>query len=426
MGWFGRMIRRLMRLRPWAARTAARVARSPLDHVVILDGTMSSLKEGFETNAGRTYKLLREAARGGGNGRGREAGHGNGATSGAGARLSLYYEAGVQWQGLPGLGHVITGQGLNAKIRRAYGMIASRYRPGDRIFLFGYSRGAYAVRSLAGLIDRIGLLRAEAATERNIRQIWRHYRTDPHGPAARAFAAAHCHAAAGIEMIGVWDTVKSLGLRLPVLWRLTEERHAFHSHHLGHGVRHGYHALAMDETREAFAPVLWECPEGWQGRVEQMWFRGCHGDVGGQLDGFEAARPLANIPLVWMLERAEGCGLALPEGWRARFPCDASAPMVGSLRGLGKFFLLRRRRVIGRDPSEAVHPTALEHLCRHRPARVLDPALLLSEAGRAGEGGAGEGEGEGEGAQAQERQAPGAPEGRGQERRRRLAMPGGG
>ncbi len=362
MGWFGRMIRRMARLSPWAARMPARAERRPLDHVIILDGTMSSLKEGFETNAGRTYKLLREAAREGG-----------------AARLSIYYEAGVQWQGLTHFAPVITGHGINARIRRAYGVLASRYRPGDRIFLFGYSRGAYAARSLAGLIDRIGLLRAEEATERNIRQIWRHYRHDPHGPAARAFAAAYCHAEAEIEMIGVWDTVKSLGLRLPFLWRLTEKQHDFHSHHLGHSVRHGYHALAMDETREAFEPVLWECPEGWRGRVEQVWFRGCHGDVGGQLDDFEPARPLANIPLVWMLERAERAGLALPEGWRARFPCDPAAPMVGSLRGLGKFFILRRKRVIGRDPSESVHPTAREHLARKRPARLADPALIAQD-----------------------------------------------
>lgn len=302
---------------------------------------MSSLEEGFETNAGTTYKLLHEAS--------------------TQARLSLYYEAGVQWHSWRSLRDVITGRGINHQIQRAYGVIASRYHPGDRIFLFGYSRGAYAVRSLAGMIDRVGLLRANDATERNIRQVWRHYESDPHGAAAQAFARAFCHERTEIELVGVWDTVKSLGLRLPLLWRLTEKNHAFHSHHLGNSIKRGYHALALDETREAFAPIMWECPDGWCGDVEQVWFRGCHADIGGHLGEFEQARPLANISLVWMLEKTEACGLPLPEGWRQRFPQDPGAPSVGNTRGWGKFFLLRRKRVIGNDRSESIHPSALDH-----------------------------------------------------------------
>lgn len=106
--------------------------------------------------------------------------------------------------------------------------------------------------------------------------------------------------------------------------------------------------------------------------MEQVWFRGTHGDVGGQLAGFEGARPLANIPLVWMLGKAEGCGLALPEGWRARFPCDPDAPSAGSMSGWGKLFLLRRRRLVGQDPSESVHPTA------ERPAAPVRPAWPIA------------------------------------------------
>ena len=91
--------------------------------------------------------------------------------------------------------------------------------------------------------------------------------------------------------------------------------------------------------------------------MEQVWFRGSHSDIGGQLSGFEAARPLANIPMVWMLERAEACGLPLPESWHDRYVRDVTAPSVGTVRGWGKFFLARRRRVIGADPSERLHPS---------------------------------------------------------------------
>jgi uncharacterized protein (DUF2235 family) len=313
--------------------------RGAVDHVIILDGTLSSLEPGEETNAGLTWRLLHEAGRT--------------------RHRSVYYEPGLQWEGWRQAHELAQGRGLNRQIRRAYGYLASHYQPGDRIYLFGYSRGAYAVRSLAGVIDRVGLLTREAATERNVQLAYRHYQRDPDRPVARAFARRFCHPAVWVEMIGVWDTVKALGIRLPLLWMLTENQHAFHSHRLGGMIRHGYQALALHETRAVFEPVLWECPPDGPCAVEQVWFRGGHGDVGGHLGGFDRARPLSNIPLIWMLERAESCGLALPPGWRARFPCDPAAPMVGTRRGWSKLFLLRHRRRIGQDRSETLHPSAL-------------------------------------------------------------------
>lgn len=304
-------------------------SRGALDHVIVLDGTLSTLDPGLETNAGLTWKLLREAG-----------------------NASLFYESGVQWQGWRSARDVITGRGINRKIRRAYGYLASRYRPGDRIILMGYSRGAYAVRSLAGMIDRIGLLRPEHATERNIRQIYRLYERDAQGEVAQSFARVYCHPNAPIEMVGVWDTVKALGLRLPLIWRLTEPYHAFHSHALGRSVRHGYHALARDETRAAFEPVLWSVAPDHAGIVEQVWFPGTHGDVGGQIGGCADSRPLSNISLVWMLGKLESCGVVMPEGWRDRFPCDAGAPSCGTWLGLRGLFLMRRARQRGKDASE--------------------------------------------------------------------------
>ena len=253
---------------------------------------------------------------------------------------------------------LVQGTGINRQIRRAYGWLASHYREGDRIFLLGYSRGAYAVRSLAGVIDQVGLLKRDYATERGVTQAYRLYQHAADAAVVQDFARQFCHHSAPIEMVGVFDTVKALGLRLPLLWMLTEKKHLFHNHHLGPSIRHGFQALAIHETRAVFDPVLWECLPGWQGNVQQMWFRGAHGDVGGMIGDLAAARPLANIPLVWMLERAEVVGLALPADWRAQFPCDPKAPMVGTTRGWGMWFLLRRKREIGRDPSEAIHPSA--------------------------------------------------------------------
>ena len=324
--------------KPRTAQQTRAVGRQALTHVIILDGTGSSLQNGNETNAGLTYKLLCDAP-----------------TS---AGLSLYYEAGIQWTDWRSTSDVAMGRGINRQIRRAYGYLASRFHPGDRIVLMGYSRGAFAVRSLAGVIDEVGLLKAEKATVRNVRQAYRHYQCGGDPTVRTAFRRRFCHTDTVIEMIGVWDTVKALGLRLPLLWKLTEPAHAFHNHHLSTVVKHGFHALALHETRAVYQPEMWECDNPREGRVAQVWFRGTHGDVGGHLSGFEASRPLANIPLVWMLERLEDCDVTLPENWRARFPCDASAPSVGLYRGWGKLFLLRRKRVVGQDPSESVHPTA--------------------------------------------------------------------
>ena len=323
--------------------------RGPVTHVVILDGTMSSLEPGCETNAGIAYRLCREM----------------------GGQLSIYYEPGLQWQDWRSALDVLAGRGINRQIRRAYGYLASRYRPGDRIFLLGYSRGAYAVRSLAGVIDLMGLLKAEDATERNIRDVYRFYESDPQSACARAFSKIHTLRDVEIEMIGAWDTVKSLGLNMPVLWRLSEKNHAFHNHALSHNVRAGFHALALDETRVAYKPVMWSSPEDYSGRVDQVWFPGTHGDVGGQLGGYEPARHLANIPLVWMMRRAEERGLPLPPDWADRFEQDAQAPSLGTFRGYGKWFITRRSRAHLTDASERLHPSVSARRAGQEDVRML-------------------------------------------------------
>lgn len=312
--------------------------RGAVTHVIILDGTMSSLLNGDQTNAGRAYMLLREM----------------------GSAVSIYYEPGLQWREWRDTLDVLMGRGINRQIRRTYGYLASRYRPGDKIFMLGYSRGAYAIRSLAGVIDLVGLLRADAATERNIRDAYRHYERASHSKAAAAFARANCYDNVEIEVIGVWDTVKSLGINAPILWRLSEPRHAFHNHDLSHVVKNGFQALALNESRMAYAPVLWETHNGFAGHVEQVWFSGSHGDVGGQLGGHESARPLSNIPFVWLLARAEECGLPLPAGWKLRFPQDATAPSIGTWRGHGRVFMTRRKRKVGLDVSERLHESVAE------------------------------------------------------------------
>lgn len=317
---------------------AGKRVRGAATHVIILDGTMSSLEAGHETNAGQTFRILQEVARS--------------------ANLTVHYEAGIQWRDWSGTWGVVTGKGINRQIERAYGVLASRYRHGDKIILIGYSRGAYAVRSLAGVVDFVGLVKADQATVRNVRQAYRHYRTGGKSEAAKRFRELYCQENVVVEAVAVWDTVKALGLRLPIVWRWVQPQHAYHNLKLGDHVRNGFHALALNETREAYAPVMWAVPPDWAGHIEQVWFRGCHADVGGQVGNFPHSRPLANVPLVWMLGKLEACGLPLPDDWTVRFPQDAHAPSVGSWRGWGKLFWSRRKRIVMSCPTEMIHPSA--------------------------------------------------------------------
>ncbi|WP_274379260.1 phospholipase effector Tle1 domain-containing protein [Rhodophyticola sp. CCM32] len=165
-----------------AAPPPRRDARVPQCHVVLLDGTMSSLRRGWETNIGLTYRLLSEL--------------------GPSAHVTLYYDPGIQWRGYRRALEVLAGIGINRQIKRAYLFLARNYQPGDRIVLMGFSRGAYAVRSLAGLIDRMGLLRAAQVEEETLTRVYEHYRSDPDGPRAAALKASLCHARVEIAFLG--------------------------------------------------------------------------------------------------------------------------------------------------------------------------------------------------------------------------------
>lgn len=332
--------------------------RGPRNLVFVSDGTLASLKPAMETNAGLLYRLLTR--------------------TGSNPDQQFEYDPGVQGVGLRKWFNAITGMGINLAIRRGYGFLASRYRPGDRIYLFGYSRGAYAVRSLGGMIGSVGLLRRDQATERNVRRAFRFYERGGGSGRLKAradFIAGNCHDHVPVEMVGVWDTVRSLGLPYPVLSRLAPMATGFHDHALGHHIRHGYHALAIDEDRTAFAPILWQRSAHWEGRLEQAWFAGVHGDVGGNIGDHAAARPSANIPLNWMLRRAEKHGLMLPEGWEEGFPENAAAPQIGNRSGMARLFLFRRRRTTGRGDGEVIHLSIRERMAAltdYRPRGSID------------------------------------------------------
>jgi len=304
----------------------------PRIHVFIIDGTLSRLKDGEETNAGLLYKLLREQP-----------------------GVQVGYDPGVQGTGARKWINVLTGNGINCSIRAGYERLAKSYTQGDKIFLFGFSRGAYAVRSLAGMIAKVGLLEPRNITKKRIRKAFRLYENCVDGVKSGRFRYKYSRDNIEIEMIGVWDTVKALGPPLPVLSYIAPMATEFHDHKLSPIINNAFQALAADENRRAFAPIPWECQPDWFGRLEQAWFAGAHSDVGGHVHEQPETRKLSNIPLHWMLSRAAKCGLPLPEGWQAQFPVDPMAPLQGPYAGSSKYFLFRGARSFGSEKVDYLH-----------------------------------------------------------------------
>lgn len=195
------------------------------------------------------------------------------------------------------------GLGLFGKIKDGYQQIAQLYEPGDGIFLFGFSRGAFTARSLAGMIAICGLP-SGSFDARLVDQAFQAYRTPLLRQAILASLAAYKLDDAKLQMVGVWDTVGSLGIPAlaggvdPILYGFLDTS-------LHPDVLCACQALAIDEKRREFPPTLWTTPASAQQVIQQVWFCGVHSDVGG---GY--GQPgLADIPLHWMMEQARARGL---------------------------------------------------------------------------------------------------------------------
>jgi uncharacterized protein (DUF2235 family) len=237
--------------------------------------------------------------------------------------LFAFYDKGVGEQ----KGGGAFGVGLGTNVRQAYNFIARHWQPAASIFVFGFSRGAYTARSLAGMLNAVGVVDPDRAGAEEA--AWAHYRLPP-GARTRALRAKidsmqkpGAKRGTVVRFLGVWDTVGSLGVPVPPLRGLSDkffgDIYRFHDTGLGANVLNACQALAIHEKRGAFKPVLWtrrhECVADEEGnetrqRVLQVWFTGSHGDVGG---GYRSDRRLADIALTWMLHRALESGHPLTE-----------------------------------------------------------------------------------------------------------------
>lgn len=230
-------------------------------------------------------------------------------TGADGVEQVAFYEEGVgtgRWERMRG---GMFGFGLSANVRKCHAFLTDHYEPGDDLYLFGFSRGAFTARSLGGLIGNSGIVRPEHRDR--LAEAYTIYRdrTDPtkkpSGDTAKTFRARYCHDDVPIRFVGVFDTVGALGIPLPIA--VLTKRWSFHDVRLGMHVRTAAHALAIDERRGPFLPSLWEQQAGAPAAQQllQVWFSGVHSDVGG---GYPD-HGLGDIALRWMAARAQEAGL---------------------------------------------------------------------------------------------------------------------
>lgn len=273
--------------------------------IVCCDGTWQDLFQGYPTNVVKTAQAIAP-------------------TANDGCDQIVYYEEGVgtgqmnsqisivDW--LTKLGGGGLGLGIDNKIQAAYRFLCLNYKDGDEIFLFGFSRGAYTVRCLAGLIYNSGLPRCKFV--RKIPEAYELYRdrsldTAPKGPAAVNFRNTYGDRVP-IKALCCWDTVASMGVPdlLPgiKLDAKFNERYAFHDTKINHTIEHAFHAVAIDESRKVFyyTPMDSDVP----GQLSQVWFPGGHGSVGG---GRIEERGLSDGALQWMFNNVKALHLDLDE-----------------------------------------------------------------------------------------------------------------
>ncbi len=233
------------------------------------------------------------------------------------------------------------GYGISRNIQDGYDFLLREFEPGDELFLFGFSRGAYTARSLAGLIRSCGVLLPRHRDK--ITAAYRLYRrrdkdSKPAAQESVLFRKTYSHQPdVRIRFIGVWDTVGALGIPSQLLLIPARLFRQFHDVNLSSFVDRAYQVLAIDEKRRSFEPTLWEQQPHATGQViEQVWCAGVHTNVGG---GYEDTG-LSDLALQWMLERAAASGLAVdPGAIGASFHPDPLGALRDSRRGLYRLVL---------------------------------------------------------------------------------------
>ena len=236
--------------------------------------------------------------------------------------------------------------GITQNIEDAYTFLMDTYEDGDRVYIFGFSRGAFTARALAGMLHKCGLLKKN--NKNLLRYATRMYRFEKDEETYKSFKETFCRECKP-HFIGVWDTVKSVGVLAPKKWS------KFPNSKLNPDVKFGRHAISIDEKRSMFRPNLWGTPSSLDQSIEQVWFAGVHSDVGGSY----AQAGLANIALWWIVEEAEEQGLILQGGAKSMCRPNPTGKMHNSLLPIW-WVLAGWTRTISN--SDGIHQSVFERM----------------------------------------------------------------
>ncbi len=301
------------------------------------------------------------------------------------------------------------GDGLEQNVEHAYRFLVHNYEPGDEVLLFGFSRGAFTARSLAGLIAACGILRKEHSDLIDLAyESFHGIGTDVLPPEVKA---KYSHDAT-IEFLGVWDTVGLMGVPRNRIFKSMEyystwpfrrkwvkasaakvtpgflkrlssetvevieehrhvfplDHHAFHDSRISPVVRRAFHALAIDEKRPTYEPNLWHDDVDEGQVVQQRWFAGTHSDIGGVGNG-----PIAARTMKWVVgEAIERCGLDVDGEFWADIQAESRQPgkVSKSPDGLMGWVL-----GVGMKEDRRIHQLENRTVAIHETTRemILDP-----------------------------------------------------
>lgn len=288
---------------------------------------------------------------------------------------------GTGWRKLSGN---VGGSGISDNIIECYTFIFENFEAGDDIFLFGFSRGAATVRSLSSFIHYFGILpKSRPELIEKAYDIYKIENESKRVAAAAEFVKRHHTIWTKVKLIGCFDTVAALGLPIKSISVMTNKlpgfKNKFQNFTLSKSIVNAYQALAIDDERETFHPLLWDAEAEPDQTIRQVWFCGMHTDVGGGYPGSD----LSDIPLKWMRDKALKHGLRLYQRQRITINGNPNGTMHDS-RGKGWTKLYQQKPRYwdtSRTDQPIVHRSVLERRLnvQNKDSSAYEPWILNSD-----------------------------------------------
>lgn len=226
-----------------------------------------------------------------------------------GVNQTVFYDWGIGSYHSQAAGGAL-GKGLDKNIMDCYRYIVHNYEKGDELYFFGFSRGAYTVRSLCGFINNCGILKKENANK--IALAFNLYKNSKYKPShtysVKFRKENSVELKTKVKFVGVWDTVGSMGLPTSI-FGFIKSKNLFYDNKIGSSIEVARHALSIDELRKDFEPTIWKKDADNKVDLKQVWFAGVHSDVGGGYKPDKDGKALAEIPMLWIKREAENQNL---------------------------------------------------------------------------------------------------------------------